>query len=137
MAGRYPHAAGTRDERAHEVIQDAIDKGYLDTGRKYHVPGLPDHETANQARLSITRGLHHFGLSPAAWVTDAGENPCHKDCQDPSAPHGAGFELHSKAMGRRHVVEQTGGDPAKLRFNPYAPPRQGRFSDNGEWIPGT
>jgi hypothetical protein len=137
MAGRYPHAAGGRDERAHDVIQDAVDKGYLDTGRKYIVPGLPSHEAANQARMSITRGLHHFGLSPAAWVTDADGNQCGKGCSTPDAPHGAGFELHSKDSARKYIVRQTGGDPSKLKFNPYAPPRPARFNDAGEWQPGT
>lgn len=136
MAGRYPHAAGARDERAHGVIQDAVDKGYLDTGRKYYVPGLPDHETANQTRLSITRGLHHFGLAPAAWVTDEAGNPCYRDCKNPGAPHGAGFELHSKNSARKHVVKTTGGDPAKLRFNPYSPSPRPRFDDDGNWISG-
>lgn len=134
MAGRYPHAAGARDERAHEVIQDAIDKGYLDSGRKYPVPGLPNHDVANETRQSITRGLNHYGLAPAAWVTDQHGEQCWKDCQDPNAPHGAAFELHSKNSARRHIVRQTGGDPAKLKFNPYAPPRQGRFDDDGQWL---
>lgn len=136
MAGRYPHASRARDERAHGVIQDAIDKGYLDTGQKYIVPGLRDHATANAVRQSITRGLNHFGLSPSAWVTDADGEQCYKDCKDPDAPHGAGFELHSKNQARAYLVKQTGGDPSKLKYNPYAPPRQGRFSDDGTWIPG-
>lgn len=137
MAGRYPHAAQPRDERAHDVIQDAVDKGHLDTGRAYHVPGLPDHDTANEARRAITRGLHHFGLSPAAWVTDADGNQCYRDCKDPKAPHGAAFELHSKNAARKHIVKQTGGDPSKLKFNPYSPARRGRFDDSGAWISGT
>jgi hypothetical protein len=137
MPGRYPHAAKGRDERAHGVIQDAIDKGYLDNDRKYYVGNLPDHETANQARLSVTRGLPHFGLSPTAWVTDKDGVPCYRNCADPSAPHGVGFQLHSKNAARRYLVTKTGGDPAKLRYNPFAPPRAGRFDDNGVWIPGS
>jgi hypothetical protein len=137
MAARYPHAARDRDDRAHGVIQDAIDKGYMDSGRPYIVPGLPSHEVANQTRQSITRGLHHFGVAPAAWVTDADGNQCGKACQAPDAPHGAGFELHSKNAARKYIVQQTGGDPAKLKFNPFAPPRPGRFDDDGQWIPGT
>jgi len=136
MAGRYPHASNSRDERAHDVIQDAIDKGYLDTGRKYVIPGLASHDIANETRVAITRGLRHFGLAPSAWVTDGDGNQCYKDCADPSAPHGAGFELHSKDAARKYLVRETGGDPAKLKFNPYAPPRQGRFADDGTWIPG-
>lgn len=137
MPGRYPHARGSHDDRAHGVIQDAIDKGYLDSGRKYIVPGLPDHASANEARKSITRGLAHFGLSAAAWVTDEAGDQCGRDCSSPDAPHGAGFELHSKNAARKYIVQQTGGDPAKLKFNPYAPRRQGHFTDDGTWIGGT
>ena len=137
MAGRYPHASGPRDERAHAVIQHAIDSGYLDTGRKYYVPSLPNHEVANLTRMSITRGLHHFNLAPSAWVTDKDGNPCYKDCKDPNAPHGAGFELHSKNEARKHIARSAAGDPSRLKFNPYMPVRQGRFGDDGTWIPGT
>jgi hypothetical protein len=137
MARRYPHAAGPRDESAHGVIQDAVDKGYLDTGRKYYVGNLASHDIANEARKSITRGLAHFGLAPTAWVTDKDGNPCWKDCKAPDAPHGAGFELHSKNAARKYVVAATGGDPSKLRYNPFTPPRAGRFDDNGTWISGT
>lgn len=126
-----------RDERAHGVIQDAIDRGMLDSGRPYVVPGLPNHDAANEARRSIARGLTHFGLASSAWVTDADGNQCWKDCKDPSAPHGAAFELHSKNKARAYVVGQTGGDPAKLKFNPYQSRRIGRFDPDGNWIPGT
>jgi hypothetical protein len=136
MARRYPHAAQARDERAHGVIQDAIDKGFLDTGKKYYVGNLPGHEVANEARRAITRGLHHFNLAPTAWVTDTAGEPCWKDCKDPDAAHGAGFELHSKNAARKYIVDSTGGDPSKLKYNPFAPPPQPRFSDDGTWIPG-
>jgi len=136
MANRYPHAARERDTRAHDVIQDAIDRGYLDSGQKYFIPGLPTHAAAREAQQSILRGLRYFNLAPSAWVTDEAGNQCHRDCADPSAPHGAGFELHSKDAAKKYLVDQTGGDPAKLRYNPYAPRRQGHFSDNGQWIPG-
>jgi hypothetical protein len=137
MARRYPHAAGTRDERAHGIIQDAVDKGYLDTGRKYYVGDLPTHEAANESRKAITRGLTHFGLAPTAWVTDEAGEPCWKDCKSPEGPHGAGFELHSKNQARKYMVDKTGGDPAKLKYNPFAPARTGRFDDDGTWNPGT
>lgn len=137
MPGRYPHVSQARDERAHGVIQDAIDKGYLDSGRKYIVPGFANHESANQGRRSITRGLDHFGLARSAWVTDGDGNQCYQDCKDPDAPHGAGFELHSKDRGRAYVVDDTGGDPAKLKWNPHDARRHGRFADNGTWIPGS
>lgn len=137
MAGTHPNRMQPRDERAHGYIQDAIDKGYLDSGRKYIIMGFPTHDRANEARLSILRGLNHFGLSPAAWVTDSGETQCYRDCKDPNAVHGAGFELHSKNEGRKHVVRETGGDPSKLKWNPHMTRRQGRFSPDGTWQPGT
>jgi hypothetical protein len=137
MARRYPHAARPRDESAHEVIQDAIDRGLLDTGRKSFVGNLNGHEVANAARKSLTRGLGHFNLAPTAWVTDEAGEPCWTDCKDPNALHGAGFELHSKNAARRHIVESTGGDPAKLRYNPFAPARPARFDDDGTLITGT
>lgn len=137
MAKRYPHVAQQRDERAHGVIQDAIDRGYLDSGQKYLIKDLPTHTAAREAQVSIIRGLKHFNLSPSAWVTDSDGNQCYRDCADPSAPHGAGFELHSKRAAQRYLVEQTGGDPSKLKYNPYAPRRQGHFSDDGQWIPAS
>jgi hypothetical protein len=108
----------------------------MDSGRKYIVPGFPTHDAANEARLSITRGLKHFGASPAAWVTDSDGQQCYRDCKDPSAPHGAGFELHSQNAAKRHIVQQTGGDPSKLKYNPYARPVQGRFDADGTWNRG-
>lgn len=137
MGGSHPNRMQERDERGHGVIQDAIDKGYLDSGRKYIVHGFRTHDAANEARQSLNRGLAHFGLAPAAWVTDGAGEQCWKDCADPDADHGAGFELHSKNAAKRHVVKETGGDPSKLRFNPYARPVQGHFDPDGTWNPGT
>ena len=119
MGRRYPHAARDRDERAHGVVQDAIDKGYTDTGRPYPIAGMPDHDTARAAQQSVMRALAHFGFPTAAWVTDNDGNQCGRDCQAPGTPHGVAFELHSKDAARRYVVRQTGGDPSKLKFNPY------------------
>ena len=136
MAARHPHVNPNRDERAHGVIQDAIDKGYLDTGRKYYVGDLPSHEVANESRKAITRGLAHFNLAPTSWVTDKDGSPCWKDCKDPEGPHGTGFELHSKNAARKFIVEKTGGDPAKLRYNPFAQAPTGRFTDDGQWSTG-
>lgn len=136
MAARHPHINQNRDERAHGVIQDAVDKGHLDTGRKTYVGGLPDHDTANEARKAVTRGLGHFNLAPTAWVTDEAGEPCWKSCKDPTAPHGVGFELHSKNAARKYIVDKTGGNPSQLRYNPYAQTRPGRFDDDGKWTTG-
>lgn len=120
MAGRHPRGMTPRDERAHGVLQDALDTGYLDTGAIYQIDNLESHEAANEARLSVNRGGHHLNVSTPCWVVDQVGEPCYKSCKDPDAPHGVRFKLHGKDAARRHVVEQTGGDPSKLKYNPFA-----------------
>lgn len=132
----HPNKLVKHDDSAHPVVQDAIDKGYMASGANYYVQGLRDHATANQARLSVGRALTFFGLSRTAWVTDADGTPCYKACQDAAAPHGVGFRLISRDAGRRYVAEQSGGDPSKLKYNPYMPRRRPRFNDDGSWNPG-
>jgi hypothetical protein len=108
-----------RDESAHGVVTDAINQGYIGTDRPYPIRGIQGHEAANQARLSINRAGRHLGVSIACWVVDNDGEGCWKDCQDPQAPHGVFFRLHSKNQARGHVVASTGGDPAKLKYNPF------------------
>lgn len=136
MAGKHPDRMQARDERAHKVIQDAADKGYLDSGKPYIIQGFPTHDAAVEAMYTLQRGLEHFGLAKSAWVTDEAGEQCYQDCKNANAPHGAGFELHSKNAARRHVVKETGGDPSKLKYNPHARRRQGRFDPDGTWNPG-
>lgn len=109
-----------RDERAHPVVQDALDKGYLDSGEVYQITGFATHDAANQARLSVNRAGQHMNVSTPCWVTDEAGESCYKACADPDAPHGVFFRLHSKDAARKHIVHVTGGDPSKLKFNPFA-----------------
>jgi hypothetical protein len=119
MTGRHPKALRPRDERAHPVVKDAHDKGYLDTGRDYHIPGMASHDAANEARLSVQRAQTHLGFGMAARVVDGDGMPCWKDCQDPNAPHGVTFKLWSKEGARGHVFHQSQGDPGNLKYNPW------------------
>jgi len=136
MAGRHPAAMRKRDERAHAVIKDALNQGYLDTGTPYVVPGFGSHDAANEGRKSVKVGGDHLGFSTAAWVTDQDGNPCwigskpgYKECTDPGAPHAVRFRIHSKDKGREHVVRESGGDPSKLKYNPFQR-AEGRLVDD-------
>src|SRR5262249_32767163 len=120
MAKRHPAAMRPRDESAHPVVKDALGKGYLDTGKPYPIHGFKTHEAANQGRLSVNRAGSHLGVSVAAWVADQYGEPCYRHCQDESAPHSVFFRLHSKNQARKHILHQTGGDPSKLKYNPFA-----------------
>jgi hypothetical protein len=132
---RYPHAAQQRDERGHGVVLHAIELGYTDTGAKYYVRGLDTHDLANETRLTINRALRHFGLSPSSWVTDSADAQCYKNCQDENAPHGVGFELHSKNAARNHILRTAREDPSKVKYNPYSRRKSQRFDDDGTWNP--
>ena len=123
-----------RDERAHPVINDALDKGYLDTGAEYPIDGMNSHDSANEARKSVRLAAQHLNVSAAAWVVDQDGNPCFKACADPQAPHGIRFRIHSKDAAREHVVRQSGGDPAKLKYNPFARGQGPVVDDSGRRI---
>ena len=109
-----------RDERAHGVVNDALAKGFLDTGAIYPVDGIASHDAANEARLSVNRAGQHLGMSTPCWVVDQDGQHCPKGCQRPDSPHGIRFRIHSKDSARKHVYRQTAGDPSKLRYNPFA-----------------
>lgn len=130
----HPVGWRARDERAHPVVQDAIDKGYLTSGETYWITGLTSHDVANESRLSVGRALEHFGLARAVRVVDELGNPCWKNCADPDAPHGVSFRLSSKDSARAYIAAQSGGDPSKLKYNPYKKKGPGHFNDAGEWI---
>lgn len=134
MAGRHPKAMRPRDERAHPVVQDALDRGYLDSGTPYPIDGIPTHDAANEARLAVNRAGRHFNVSTPSWVVDEAGHPCYRDCADPGAPHGVRFRVHSKDAARMHVHQQTGGDPAKLKYNPFQRSSGPRFEDDGRPI---
>lgn len=120
MGGRHPRAMRPRDERAHPVVNDALDRGYLDTGREYIVPGFPDGAAANEARLSVNRAGRHLGVSVAAWVVHHGDGS--------AALH---FTIWSKNTARAHVAATTGGDPARLRYNPFLKGEGRQVGDDG------
>lgn len=102
------------------MVEDALAKGYLGTEAIYPVDGFPSHGVANLARLSVKRAGEHLGVSAAPWVVDGDGLHCPGPCKDPNGPHGVRFRLYTKESARRHVLAATGGDPAKLRYNPFA-----------------
>lgn len=108
-----------RDESAHPVIQQAMDQGYIGSEGAYPIDGFATHDAANRGRLAIKRGGEHLGVSAAPWVVDQYGEHCPGPCKDPNAPHGVRFRLWSKDSARQHVLTQSGGDPAKLRYNPF------------------
>lgn len=108
------------------MVEDALDRGHLESGDTYVVPNMASHRIANEARLSVNRAARRRNLSPSAWVTDQDGQSCYKDCQDPDAPHGVRFRLFAKNQARAHIFQQTGGDPANLKYNPWkSAPRHG------------
>lgn len=116
---RHPFKQQPRDTRAHRLLESVLDQGYLDSGRDYVLKGTLTHESANEARLSVRRGARHFGVSCAARVIGPDGEKCTYDCPDPSAAHTIAFQLYSKDAAARYLVRQTGGDPSKLKYNPY------------------
>jgi hypothetical protein len=131
MAGRHPAAMRQRDESAHPVVEDAIERGYIDTSRIYPINGFTTHHAANEGRLSINRAGQHLGVSISSWVTDQGGEPCYRQCQDLQAPHGVHFRVWSKNSARQHVYHQSGGDPANLKYNPFAKKKGPAVDDAG------
>ena len=123
-----------RDESAHPLIEHALAQGYLDTGAVYTVSGLTGHAAANQARLSLNRGGHHLNVATPSWVIDEAGQECYRACQDPQAPHGLRFRLYSKNSAREHVLRQSGGDPAKLKYNPFTRGQGAVVDDSGRAV---
>jgi hypothetical protein len=121
-----------RDESAHPVINHAIEQGHLDTGKPYAIHGFTSHDAANEGRLSVNRGGKHLNVATPSWVVDEGGNPCYKACSDPEGPHSVYFRLHSKDSARKHVVAQSGGDPANLKYNPFARGQRPLLDDSGQ-----
>lgn len=119
------------DRRADPVVDDAVDKGYVDSEAVYQVPGFATHAAANEGRLSVNRSAHRRNLGSACWVTDEAGEPCYRDCKDPQAPHQLRFRLHSKNRAREHVYRQSGGKPENLKYNPWKKDSARRFDDDG------
>jgi hypothetical protein len=123
-----------RDETAHPVIEQALAEGYLDTEAVYHVHGFASHAIANQARLSLNRGGHHLNVSTPSWVVDDYGEQCYRSCKDPEAPHGLAFRLFSKDSARAHVLKGSGGDPKKLKYNPFKRGQRAIIDDSGRAV---
>lgn len=132
MSGKHPNRLQQADDRAHDVVQQALDEGHLESGEPFLISPMPTHTIANDARLSVGRALVHFNLSRTAWVVDGDGEPCYRDCKDENAPHGVKFRLFSKNAGRRHIVQQAGGDPSKLKYNPFEKRKTTAFDDDGK-----
>lgn len=132
MSGRRPKALVQADKRADPVVDDALERGFLDSGRVYDIPRLRSHDVANEVRRSVTRSARRRNLSPACWVADEAGNPCWKACQNPGAPHMTRFRLFSKDAARGHILRETGGDPSKLKWNPWDQGKNRRYSDSGQ-----
>ena len=131
MSGTHPEGLKPADTRAHGVVEDALARGFKESGEPYWIPNLPSHAVANESRLSVGRALVHLNLSRTDWVTDSEGKPCYRDCVDADAPHGVKFRCFSKSAGRRHIVAQAAGDPANLKYNPFAKKRKPPFDDDG------
>ncbi len=123
-----------RDESAHGILQDAIAKGYLGTDEAYPVEGFASHDAANNGRLSVNRGGKHLNVATAAWVVDMDGQHCPGNCRAPESPHGLRFRIWSKESARAHVLASTGGDPSKLRYNPFATAKGPAMDDSGRPI---
>lgn len=113
MAGRHPKAMRPRDESAHPVVKDAIERGYVGTGKYYMIDGFTTREAANQGRKSINNAARHLGVSCSSTEAD--------DVQElTDGTWRVRFRLWPKNAGRQHVHQETGGDPSKLAYNPFA-----------------
>jgi hypothetical protein len=134
VSGLHPARMTPRDEAAHPVIKDAIAKGHVVSGEPYPIDGFEGHEAANRGRMSVRRGCQHLGVSCACWVVDADGERCYKDCKDGNAPHGLRIRLFPKDSGRKYVAEQTGGDPSKLKYNPFKRAESRILDDSGRHL---
>jgi hypothetical protein len=113
-----------RDERAHPVVQDAISKGYLGTGRPYIVNGFATREAANEGRKSINNAARHLGVSCRS-----------REAEDlwelTDGTWRVTFRIWPKNSGRTHIHQQSGGDPSNLAYNPFTRAEGPAFDDDG------
>jgi hypothetical protein len=116
---RHPFKQTPRDTRAHAVIEKYLSEHGADSGAQMTIP-MPDHQAANEGRLSVNRGARHYDVSASARVTDQDGEHCTYDCADPAAPHALVFALWSREGARAHVFRESGGRPENLRYNPWA-----------------
>lgn len=128
MAGRHPGAMRPRDESAHPVVQDAIDKGYVGTGRQYPVDGFASRQAANAGRKSINNAARHLGVSCSSREADHIQELT-------DGTFRVVFTLWPKSAGRAHVHRQAGGDPANLAYNPFTRGQGPAVDENGARLP--
>ena len=124
IMGRHPAGLRPRDERAHPVVKDAIDRGFVGTGQPYVIPGLRTRQAADEARRAVNNAARHLGVS------------CSSKASTDIIDSGNGtFELHfrlyTKASGRNHIAQSTGGDPSKLAYNTYRRAEPRILADDG------
>lgn len=122
------------DRRAYPLVQEALDQGFLASGATYTVKDIPDHAAANEARLSVGRALTANNLARAVWVADSDGVPCNPlktPCKDESAKHQVCFRLISKTVARAFIVQQSGGDPSKMKYNPFEQRKPKGVNDDG------
>ena len=116
-----------RDESAHPVVKDAIEKGYVGTGKYYVIDDFATQDAANRGRRSINNAARHLGVSCSS-----------KEAEDvQQLTNGAWrvrFRLWPKNAGRQHVHQSTGGDPSKLAYNPFARAEGPVMNDDGSPI---
>src|ERR1039458_6952814 len=127
MAGRHPNARRPRDESAHPLVQHALDNGYLSTGKPYVVPGFTSYSAANDGRNAIYNAARHLGVACSS-----------RKAEDiHSAPDGTWsvhFKLYTKNEGRQYIRASTGGDPAKLAYNPFQRAAPRVLDDDGRTL---
>ena len=113
-----------RDERAHPVVKDAIDKGHLGTGKPYVVDGFATREAANEGRRSINNAARHLGVSCSSREADHIE-------QLTDGTWRVSFTIWPKNSGRQHVAATYGHDPASLPYNPFRGGEGPLYDDHG------
>ncbi len=124
MAGRHPAGMRPRDERAHPVVQHAIDQGYVGTDRPYPVRGFPTWQIANEARKSINNAARHLGVACSSRSAD-------HIIAEPDGTFTVHFRLYAKNQARAYIASQTGGDPSKLAYNPFRRASKRVIGDDG------
>lgn len=134
MTGKHPAKFQPRDERAHPVVMDAINKGYAEQGsihgrdsEPYTIPGFPDFNTANAARRSVYCAAKHLGVSCSSRTNE-------DIIEQEDGTFLLRFWVMSRASAKKRVIEATGGDPTKLAYNPFRKRSRRVMDDEGNRI---
>lgn len=113
-----------RDERAHPVVKDAIESGYINTGKYYEVRGFASEAVAQDSRRSIYAACRHLNVSCSS---RSGEDVLEMT----DSTWMVRFRIFTKEHGRAHVLAQSGGDPSKLAWNPFERGETAVVDDSG------